>query len=96
MGPIRASLGLFLSLVAIVLAVPVVLVALLFSVVSGLTRLLAGVLEPPHVAWRDLLAFEPEIGWKPSEVPPWEPLQLPGPWRHSAIWTAASVISRHL
>jgi hypothetical protein len=50
---------------ALVLLVPAVLVLLPFWAVSVLTRWLARRLEPRAAPWTSLVAFAPEVGWRP-------------------------------
>ncbi|HSE94939.1 MAG TPA: hypothetical protein VLD61_03560 [Methylomirabilota bacterium] len=50
---------------ALVLLAPAVIVVLPFWVVGFLTAWLARRLEPPATPWTSLVAFEPEVGWKP-------------------------------
>jgi hypothetical protein len=65
-----AALRLLLSVIAalfgIVLAVPIVVLALPFWAVACFTRTMAHYLEPSYVAWDQLLEFTPVIGWKPK------------------------------
>lgn len=61
-----ASAGL-LGLVGLVVSVAVLLLGVPFLVVGGLTRtlLLRLPLAPQWSPWRELMTYEPEVGWKP-------------------------------
>ena len=65
MAVIRVVLALISIPIAIILVAPVVLLALPFWVVGLLSRAVARKLEPAHVAWSDVLEYQPVIGWKP-------------------------------
>jgi hypothetical protein len=53
-------------LVGLLLAAPVLLIALPFWIVAALTRVLSRWLEPEFVPWQQLIEFEPSIGWRPK------------------------------
>ena len=65
MAVIRVLLALISIPIALILVAPVVLLALPFWVVGLLSRAVARGLGPAHVAWRDVLEYQPVIGWKP-------------------------------
>jgi hypothetical protein len=52
-------------IVALVLVVPAAAVVAPFWLVSALTAWLARRLEPRATPWTSLVAFEPDVGWKP-------------------------------
>lgn len=54
------------ALVGGVLVLPVAVVALLLFGMARLTGWIAARLEPPHLPWNELIAFDPELGWKPK------------------------------
>lgn len=51
---------------SLILALPVILVGVLAYAVSAGVRALARMLEPRHVSWRDLMEFDPNLGWRPK------------------------------
>jgi len=50
---------------SLLLALPVLVVGLLVYVFSACVRGLARRLEPTYVKWRQLIEFDPELGWRP-------------------------------
>jgi hypothetical protein len=60
--PILAAVS---SLIAIALLAPIVMLALPFWGVSFLTRRMARLVQPTAVPWREIIAFDATIGWKP-------------------------------
>lgn len=65
MATLRMLYTVVVSLVGLLLAAPVVILALPVWAVFALTRLFARVLEPPTATWRELVTFDPAIGWRP-------------------------------
>ncbi len=59
----------------LLLLVPVVLLAIPFWAVAGLQSVARRALarsRPPTIPWQDMMAYEPEIGWKPkSRIDAW-------------------------
>jgi hypothetical protein len=66
MVALRALLALLTSLVGLFLVVPVVLLALPFWVMAGLTSFFRSMFDEPIVSWKKLIEFEPVVGWKPK------------------------------
>ena len=66
MATLRVVLTAIAALFGMLLAVPVVVLALPFWAVAFLTRTMARHLEPSYVAWYQLIEFMPVIGWKPK------------------------------
>ena len=62
----RVFLAAIAAFIGILLAVPVVVLALPFWAVALLTRAFARYLEPSYVSWDQLMEFAPVIGWKPK------------------------------
>ena len=62
----RVLLAAIATLIAVLLAAPIVVLALPFWVVAWLTRTIARYLEPSYVSWDQLMEFTPVIGWKPK------------------------------
>jgi hypothetical protein len=62
----RVLLAAIAAAIGILLAVPIVVLALPFWVVAYLTRAIARQLEPSYVSWDQLMEFTPVIGWKPK------------------------------
>lgn len=62
---VRVVLAIISTVFAMVMAVPIAVLGLPFWVVSSLARILDRVLQPKFVPWRDLIEFEPTVGWKP-------------------------------
>src|SRR5581483_9426863 len=60
----RAAFAAVGSAVALVLAVPVLAVALPLWLVAAMTRALARFYQPSMVKWPDLFEFHPRLGWK--------------------------------
>jgi hypothetical protein len=54
------------TVIGVLLAVPIVVLAVPFWVVAFLTRAFAHHLEPSYVSWDQLMEFTPVIGWKPK------------------------------
>lgn len=52
--------------IGIVLAAPIVLAGLPFWLMSWCTRSIQRWMEPRTVEWKDLIQFDPVIGWKPK------------------------------
>jgi hypothetical protein len=52
-------------LFAIALVAPIVILAFPFWFVSFLTRILARLIQPTAVPWREIIEFDAAIGWKP-------------------------------
>jgi len=52
-------------MLGLLLAAPVLLIAIPFWFVASLTRILAQRLGPRSVPWNELIDFDPSIGWKP-------------------------------
>lgn len=65
MSILRAVYALTATVVALLLAAPILVLALPFWGVALLTRAIAGALEPRFGTWRDLVVFDPAIGWRP-------------------------------
>jgi hypothetical protein len=66
--PIRFILAAAGAAAGLVLLVPVVLLAIPFWSVAGLMSVAKRALarsRPPTMPWQDMMAYEPEIGWKP-------------------------------
>jgi hypothetical protein len=63
---LRTLLAALAALIGLLLAVPIVVLALPFWTVAFLTRALARRLEPSYVSWDQLMEFTPVIGWKPK------------------------------
>jgi hypothetical protein len=61
----RAFLAYFAAFWAFLAALPVLVLAAPFLIVSTLTRGLARWLEPPYLTRDQLIAYDPEFGWKP-------------------------------
>jgi hypothetical protein len=66
MAALRVLLSALAALFGMLLAVPIVVLALPFWAVAFFTRTLAHYLEPSYVAWHQLIEFAPVIGWKPK------------------------------
>jgi hypothetical protein len=66
MAALRVLLSALAALFGMLLAVPIVVLALPFWAVVFFTRTLAHYLEPSYVAWHQLIEFAPVIGWKPK------------------------------
>lgn len=62
---LRTFFGIASALVGLLLVAPVFAVALPLWVISSLTGVVAGWLEPRFVSWQQLIEFDPSIGWKP-------------------------------
>lgn len=63
---IRFVLAMFSSAIGLAAIVPLLLGALPFVIVKFGTRLLRKFTEPRGVPWKELIQFEPIIGWKPK------------------------------
>jgi len=63
---IRALLALITAWLGMLLAIPVVVLALPFWVVAILTRAFFRCLEPRYVSWQQVIEFYSTIGWKPK------------------------------
>jgi hypothetical protein len=62
----RSALAIVAMLVGIVVVLPVAAVALVFAAVASVTRMVGAVhLRARASPWRDLVEYEPVIGWKP-------------------------------
>ena len=66
MTALRVLLAAIATVIGMLLAVPVVVLALPFWAVACLTRAVARRLEPSYVPWEQLMEFTPVIGWKPK------------------------------
>jgi len=62
---LRALVAAGAGAAALVATGPLVILGLPFAIVAVLTRRVARRLERPHVAWPELIAFDPTVGWKP-------------------------------
>lgn len=67
MAVVHKIFATFALAVGVVALVPVLVLAAPFLAVAGATRLLglSGRRQPTTVQWKQLVQFEPEIGWKP-------------------------------
>src|SRR5215471_11468027 len=63
---IRSSLALAGSLVALVLSLPIILLALPFWITAAGTRFLGSRIESRPLGWPEIIRFDPWIGWKPK------------------------------
>ena len=66
MAALRVLLATMATVIGLLLALPLVVLALPFWAVAFLTRTLARHLEPSYVSWDQLMEFTPIIGWKPK------------------------------
>ncbi|MDR7468463.1 MAG: hypothetical protein QN194_11490 [Armatimonadota bacterium] len=65
MSALRIAYAAFLAFVTLLLAAPVLVLALPFWGVALLTRAVARRLEPRAGSWQDLVRFDPVVGWRP-------------------------------
>jgi len=65
MSALRTAYSVAVAVVATLLAAPVLVLALPFWGVAFLTRAVARRLEPRAGSWRDLVRFDPVVGWRP-------------------------------
>ncbi len=63
--PMRTLLAFFTAAVVLPAALPAALLAAPFWIVSRGTRRFARAMGPRTVGWRDVIAYDPEIGWRP-------------------------------
>ena len=61
---IRLSIAVLASGVGLLLLLPILIMGLPFAIVTLLTRWLAGVIESPHVPWRELIEYDAALGWR--------------------------------
>ena len=61
---LRIMLGLSASAIALLAALPVLILALPLGLVSVLTRVFLKLLQPLVVRWPELFEFHPRLGWK--------------------------------
>jgi hypothetical protein len=66
MNLLRSIYTLAATLLGLLLAIPILVLAIPFWVVALLTRVIARALEPAFGTWRDLVQFDPTIGWRPK------------------------------
>ncbi len=62
---IRNILALIASIFGLLLSTPMIIVGIPLWIVSSLTRIVTYLIQPKCSPWRDLIEFEPTIGWKP-------------------------------
>jgi hypothetical protein len=62
---LRTVVALAAALIGMILMVPVLVLAIPFWLVSGLSRRVAARLAPRAVQWADLIDYEPDVGWRP-------------------------------
>lgn len=62
----RALFSLVGGAIGVMLVVPVVLAGIPFGFVAWFTRRVQQWLEPVTVQWKDLIRFDPVVGWKPK------------------------------
>jgi hypothetical protein len=62
---LRFLLGLFTLIPALILLLPVFVVAGGLMFVSAAVRSLARLLEPRYVPWADLMTYDSQLGWRP-------------------------------
>jgi len=63
---IRSLLPLIGGIIGIALAAPIILLGLPFWFVSCCTKGFQRWIEPRTVQWKDLIQFDPHVGWKPE------------------------------
>lgn len=66
MNVLRMVVATGLAVLGLALVAPVVIIASILEILNGAIRRLAEAMEPAHGRWRDLVQFDPEIGWKPK------------------------------
>jgi len=64
-SPLRNLLAMTAAGIGIILALPIIVVALPFWIVALLTSSIARALEPRFVTWKEIIEYYPAIGWKP-------------------------------
>jgi hypothetical protein len=62
---IRNLLAIIASIFGLLLSAPMIIVGIPLWIVSSLTRIVTYLIQPKCSPWRDLIEFEPIIGWKP-------------------------------
>ncbi len=62
---IRNLLAIIVSIFGLFLSAPMIIVGIPLWIVSSLTRIVTYLIQPKCSPWRDLIEFEPAIGWKP-------------------------------
>jgi hypothetical protein len=65
---LRTCSALLAALLGGLLVLPLAAAALLLAGMARLTAWIAARLEPPHLAWNELIEFDPELGWKPKPM----------------------------
>jgi hypothetical protein len=65
MATLRLILGCVGAVAGMAIVLPVLILGLPFWIVSALTRTLARRLEPPCTPYGELIAFDPNFGWRP-------------------------------
>ena len=66
MNLVKLFFGLTVALFALILIVPVFVLALPFWLVRGMTGSISGMLERRYLEWADLIEFDRHIGWRPK------------------------------
>jgi hypothetical protein len=66
MNSVRMILTILSSSIAIILLVPVLLLSMPFILIYHLTAAIARLFEMGCIPWRDIVSYEPVIGWKPK------------------------------
>lgn len=61
----RIASALSATVISSIVLLPIILVALLVRGIGLAVSALARVLEPSWVSWRELMAFDPTLGWRP-------------------------------
>ena len=62
----RALLAFIGSAIGMALAAPIIVLGVLFWFVSWCTRAVQRWIEPRTIQWKDLIQFDPVVGWKPK------------------------------
>lgn len=63
---LRTVSALLAAVVGGVLVLPLAVTALVLAGMARLTAWIAARIEPAHVEWGDLIAYDPALGWKPK------------------------------
>jgi hypothetical protein len=64
--PLRIVLALVAASIGLLLTLPVIIFAIPFALIAGLTKGIARLIEPRFVQWHQLIEFDPSVGWKPK------------------------------
>lgn len=62
---IRNLLAIIVSIFSLLLSAPMLIFGIPLWIISSLTRIVTYLIQPKCSPWRDLIEYEPTIGWKP-------------------------------